>query len=98
MDLLMNTSGGGSNDPPTEWINMEAYVELTSIAFCMDLNLFQMDLNFFLMDLNLYEYWIWCLCYDILNMVLVLWYIEYCVCIVLLMNCYGGFPSGEGEK
>jgi hypothetical protein len=31
-------------------------VELTSIVFCMDLNLFQMDLNFFLMDLNLYEY------------------------------------------
>jgi hypothetical protein len=31
-------------------------VELTIIAFCMDLNLIQMDLNFFLMDLNLYEY------------------------------------------
>jgi hypothetical protein len=31
-------------------------VELTSIVFCMDLNLFQMDLNFFLMGLNLYEY------------------------------------------
>jgi hypothetical protein len=35
---------------------MEACVELTIIAFCMDFNLFQMDLNFFLMDLNLYEY------------------------------------------
>jgi hypothetical protein len=51
---------------------METCVELTIIAFCMDLNLFQMDLNFFIMDLNLYEYLIWCLCYDILNMVLVL--------------------------
>jgi hypothetical protein len=28
----------------------------------------------------------------------VLWYIEYGACIVLLLNYYGGFPSGEGEK